>query len=163
MHYSITDVILYICVFLFGVSAIQHYFRKSLIPQVCWVLLAGVLYGVATSNFDLILPQLKITPDIVLYVLLPVLIFDSSRTIPVKTLNQVLFQAGFYATIGVLVTMFLIAIPFSFITGIPFLDAIFLGAIMAATDPVAVGAIFKNFSFPERLKGRTYVNRENQT
>ncbi len=146
-----TTLILFICLFLFGVSAVQHYFRNSIIPEVGWVLIAGIVYGIANANLRINLPVVDVEPDIVLFLLLPVLIFDSARSIPLKVLKQVSFHAGFYATIGVVVTMLMLAFPFSLITKIPIWDAIFFGAIMAATDPVAVAAIFKNFTFPERL------------
>lgn len=58
---------------------------------------------------------------------------------------------GFFAIIDMVITIFLIGIPFGFIFGVPLIDALLFGAILAATDPVAVGAIFKRFPIPHRL------------
>ena len=57
----------------------------------------------------------------------------------------------FFATFGVVGVTLIIGALFAVVAGIPVRDAIFFGAIMAATDPVAVTAIFKNFPFPEKL------------
>ena len=98
----------------------------------------------------------------VFFVLLPILIFDASRKIPVRELRSVIVEVGFLATIGVLATALILGILFASSAKIPMIDAIFFGAIMAATDPVAVSAIFKNFSFPEKLnviiEGESLIN-----
>ena len=151
MNHSITTTVLFICLFLFAVSFIHHYFRNSSIPSVCWVLLAAVGYGFLNHHLHLRLPEVLIEPDIVLFVLLPVLIFDASRKIPIRELKSVIFEVGFLATFGVVGVAFIIGVLFAYFTKIPIIDAIFFGAIMAATDPVAVSAIFKNFTFPEKL------------
>ena len=162
MNHSITTTILFICLFLFAVAFIHHYFRNSIIPSVCWVLLAAVGYGFLNHHFHLQLPEVLIEPDIVLFVLLPILIFDASRKIPIKELKSVIVEVGFFATFGVVGVALLIGVLFAYFTKIPMIDAIFFGAIMAATDPVAVSAIFKNFTFPEKLnvlvEGESLVN-----
>ena len=61
-------------------------------------------------------------------------------------------EISFFATIGVVAVAFLIALPISWIFNIPFIDACLFGAIMSATDPVAVLSIFKRSQLPEKLK-----------
>jgi CPA1 family monovalent cation:H+ antiporter len=51
-----------------------------------------------------------------------------------------------------LVSMFAMALPLSLFPGLRWRDALLFSAIMSATDPVAVGAIFKQFKVPDRLK-----------
>ena len=142
---------MFICLFLLGISFLHHYFKHSALPSVCWILLAGVLYGWTDRQLNLDLPHAYIEPDIVLFILLPVLIFDSARKIPILELESVALETGFLATFGVAAVAFLIGLPLAAVANIPILDAIFFGTIMAATDPVAVSAIFKSFSFPEKL------------
>ena len=151
MEHLILNTTLFICLFLLGISAVLHYSKNSVLPSVCWVLITGIAYGLL-NHFEIPgLPHLHLEPELVFFVLLPILIFDSSRKIPFRELKSVLIEAGFFATLGLVGVALLIGFPFAIITKIPFLDAIFFGTIMAATDPVAVAAIFKNFSFPEKL------------
>ena len=59
---------------------------------------------------------------------------------------------GLYAVVGVLSSTFLIGLPLSYVLDIPILHGLFFGAALAATDPVAVGAIFHRFKMPEKLE-----------
>ena len=145
-------------VFLLGISAIEHYFRNSVIPPICWVLLAGIAYGAATRNPALPLPELQLEPHVVMFVFLPILIFDSSRKLEWPELKSVGVEAGVLASIGVIACMVLIGLPVAWITGMPLLDALLFGAIISATDPIAVSAIFDRFEFPEKL--RTLIEGE---
>ena len=145
-------------VFLLGISAIEHYFRNSVIPSICWVLLAGIAYGAATRNPALPLPKLQLEPHVVMFVFLPILIFDSSRKLEWSELKSVGVEAGVLASIGVIACMVLIGLPVAWITGMPLLDALLFGAIISATDPIAVSAIFDRFEFPEKL--RTLIEGE---
>jgi CPA1 family monovalent cation:H+ antiporter len=58
---------------------------------------------------------------------------------------------GYFAIIGVIITILIIGIGVNIIFHIPLIDALLLGTILAATDPVAVGVIFKKFPIPNRL------------
>ena len=78
MQPSVANGLFYVCFFLLGISAIEHYFKRSIIPPVSRVLLAGVAYSVANNYGKIGLPQLGIQPEIGLYIFLPVLIFYSS-------------------------------------------------------------------------------------
>jgi monovalent cation:H+ antiporter, CPA1 family len=58
---------------------------------------------------------------------------------------------GFFAIIGVIITILIIGAGVTTIFDIPFIDALLFGTILAATDPVAVGVIFKKFPIPRKL------------
>ena len=142
----------YVCIFLLAISAIEHYFRRSIVPAICWVMLGGILYGFVRSAAELPLPALHVEPDLVFYVFLPVLIFDSARKLRLEDLRAVAVPIGFFASAGVVLTTVLIGLPFAWIAKVPILDALLFGAVLSATDPIAVSAIFGKFTFPERLK-----------
>ncbi len=84
-------------------------------------------------------------------VFIPLLIFEAGRKLELGQIKKESVPIGFFAIIGVMATIFLIGIPIGFIFAVPLLDALLFGAILAATDPVAVGAIFKRFTIPHRL------------
>jgi monovalent cation:H+ antiporter, CPA1 family len=153
MEHGLIGGIWFVSLFLMGLCAIEHYFRGSRLPTICWVLLAGVLYGGVRVRFSLeMLPPFYLAPDIILFLLLPVLIFDSSRKLDLVPARIEAIPSIVLATVGILLTMFLLAYPLWAFSGVPWLDVLLFSAIMSATDPVAVSAIFQQFKVPERLK-----------
>lgn len=139
------------CVFLFFVASLRHFSSNSFLPPESWLLLTGVGYGVLQHYYIPALPALELTPELVLWLLLPVLIFASARHISPRALTREALPIFFFAGIGVVLTLFLIGLPVALIMGIPLLHGLFFAAAVAATDPSAVAAIFKRFPIPERL------------
>lgn len=152
MNDPIVTGVLYSCAILLAISAVEHYFRKSIVPALCWVMVAGALYGIIRLSTDLPLPRLSLDPQVVLFIFLPILIFDSARKLRLADLRTEAVPIGFFATAGVILSMFLIGVPFAWLMEVPLLDALLFGAVLSATDPVAVTALFGNFPFPRRLK-----------
>ena len=84
-------------------------------------------------------------------VIIPILIFESGRKLKIGQIKKEAIPIGFFAIIGVILTIIVIGIAVNGVFQIPFIDALLLGAILAATDPVAVGVIFKKFPIPHKL------------
>ena len=82
---------------------------------------------------------------------LPALIFEAAWDCDATVLRAVALQVALLAIPGVFVTaaIFAVAATLSGIVAWP--AALVLGAIVAATDPVAVLAIFRRLGLPERL------------
>jgi CPA1 family monovalent cation:H+ antiporter len=91
------------------------------------------------------------TPEIILYVIIPILIFESGRKLSIKQIKNEAIPIGFFSIIGVIITILIIGIAVTTIFQIPVIDGLLFGTILAATDPVAVGIIFKKFPIPHRL------------
>jgi len=144
--------LVFICLFLIGLCAIAHYFRNSALPYVCWIVLFGVGYGVLHKTLFAGLPDIHLTPDVILYIFLPVLIFDSSRKLDLGLAREMAVPSTLLATLGILVSMFVMAVPIWLFFDLPWTDVLFFCAIMSATDPVAVAVVFKQFPVPEKLK-----------
>lgn len=144
--------LVFVCLFLIALCAITHYFRNSRLPVICWVVLFGVGYGMLQKFALPVFPRVHLSSDVILYIILPVLIFDSSRKLRIKIALKVALPSVLLATFGIILSMFTMALPIWFFTGLPWMDILFFSAIMSATDPVAVSAIFKVFSVPEKLK-----------
>lgn len=93
--------------------------------------------------------------DLVFYVFLPVLVFNAAYHLPARQLTANLGIILFFAVGGMLLTAVLCAaLVFWGIghpTGFPWIAALITGALLAATDPVAVVAQLKNLGAPERL------------
>lgn len=144
--------VLFACLFLIGLCAIEHRFRASRLPYISWIVLFGVGYGILTQTVFSSLPDLQLTPDVILYIFLPLLIFDSSRKLNLRLAKKEVLPAFLLASLGILVSMFVMAVPLYWLIGLPWIDVLFFAAIMSATDPVAVSAVFSQFNVPEKLK-----------
>ena len=83
-------------------------------------------------------------PEIILLVIIPILIFESGRKLKIGQIKKEAIPIGFFAIIGVILTIIIIGIAVKGVFQIPFIDALLLGAILAATDPVSYS---RNFRF----------------
>ncbi len=86
-----------------------------------------------------------------LFVLLPPLIFEASWTIDLGALQRTAARIALLAVPGVVLAAGLTAFGISFAARLPLASAFVLGSIVAATDPVAVIAIFRRLQIPVDL------------
>ena len=150
--YFIIIAIISVCGVLAMLSVIKHYSKRYLIPSDTWVLIAGLLYGIGLKKFGLDnFPRFELHPQVIILVFLPLLIFVSGRLIKPGGLKSEVVPISFFATIGVVITAFLIGAPLAWVLDIPLLQGLLIGAAAGATDPAAVASIFHNFRIPERL------------
>jgi CPA1 family monovalent cation:H+ antiporter len=87
----------------------------------------------------------------VLIVFLPALVFEASWGLDLAAMRAYWRPIAFLAVPGVLITAFSVAFGLSLTHAMPFLEALLLGAIVSATDPIAVSAAFKELSVPVEL------------
>ncbi len=116
------------------------------LPYTVGLVLLGLAIGVVHPGAGV-----AITPDLVLAVLLPGLIFEAAFRIDLADLRPSLVGVLFLAVPGVLIVAFVVAEVLQATTGLGFTSAFIVGAIVAATDPAAVIATFKRLHAPERL------------
>jgi CPA1 family monovalent cation:H+ antiporter len=136
------------------ISAVRRYTRNFIIPGVTILMFLGAIFAAApiigfeVDNFYNFIEGL---PEIILLVIIPILIFESGRKLKIGQIKKEAIPIGFFAIIGVILTIIIIGFAVNGVFQIPFIDALLFGAILAATDPVAVGVIFKKFPIPHRL------------
>jgi monovalent cation:H+ antiporter, CPA1 family len=141
-------------VLLVVISAVHRYMRNIIIPGVAILMFLGAILPVVPNltheveNFYGITERI---PEIILYVIIPILIFESGRKLSIKQIKNEAIPIGFFSIIGVIITILIIGIAVTTIFQIPVIDGLLFGTILAATDPVAVGIIFKKFPIPHRL------------
>ena len=141
-------------VLLVVISAVHRYMRNIIIPGVAILMFLGAILPVVPNLTHDVEDFYGITeriPEIILYVIIPILIFESGRKLSIKQIKSEAIPIGFFAIIGVIITILIIGIAVTTIFQIPFIDGLLFGTILAATDPVAVGIIFKKFPIPRRL------------
>lgn len=105
--------------------------------------IAGDFLG-AAGSFGL-------TSEIVFFIFLPALVFESALAIDVRRLIADIRPILILAILGLLVSTFLVGGAIWAVAAMPFVVCLLLGAILSATDPVAVVAIFKDLGAPKRL------------
>ena len=94
---------------------------------------------------------LKITADVILFLFLPALVFESALSLDLRKLLEDMRSIMFLAVIGVVVSTAIVGASLAAISGMALVICMLLGAIVSATDPVAVIALFKDLNAPKRL------------
>ncbi|MBN1485020.1 MAG: Na+/H+ antiporter [Chloroflexia bacterium] len=111
--------------------------------------LSLVVVGLAISILGPL--EIHITPELILSIFVPPLIFEAAFHLDFRLLRANLFPILMLAVPGVLLAMLLIGGGVALGTGLPLTSALVFGALIAATDPVAVVALFRAMGVPQRL------------
>jgi CPA1 family monovalent cation:H+ antiporter len=120
--------------------------RRLRIPYSVTLVALGLIAG------SLLPPGVvEVTPELVLLVLLPGLVFEAALRLRVEVARRTLGWILLLAAPGVLVSAVIVAIVLQVATGLPFELGMVVGAMVAATDPVAVIATFREIGVPRRL------------
>ncbi len=91
-------------------------------------------------------------PDIILVLLVPPLIFEAAFHIRIEDLSRDIWLILLLAIPGVILTTLMVGGLVSWGTGLAIQVALVFGALIAATDPVAVVALFRSLGAPKRLQ-----------
>ena len=139
---------------LIAASIIAVIAARLRIPYTVALVLGGLLLGsfkVPILERLFAHPPDWLTPDVSLIIFLPPLLFEGSLKIQFGRLRESLAPICLLATVGVLAATFISGFTLHWALGIPLLIALVFGAIVAATDPISVLAIFKDMSVDKRL------------
>lgn len=120
--------------------------RRLGIPYSVALVLAGFVVSLAGPA-----AHLEITPGLILAVLIPGLVFEAAYKINLAELRRTFPTVAVLAVPGVVVTAAVVAEIVSRVTGLDRSLAFLLGAIVCATDPAAVIAIFRQLRAPATL------------
>jgi CPA1 family monovalent cation:H+ antiporter len=118
--------------------------------------IALVVAGAAMSAAQV--PRIALDPEIVIQVFLPILLFEAAISTDLRRLREDMRPVVLLAVPGMLVTVIVAGAILHFGLGLPWLFALLLGSILAATDTIAVVATFRKVKAPARL--RTIVENE---
>ncbi|MBE9534418.1 MAG: Na+/H+ antiporter [Proteobacteria bacterium] len=119
--------------------------------------IALVVVGIVMGALDL-LPQMLLTPELVFHIFLPILLFEAAFNIDILDLQKNARSIAMLALPGVLLATTVTAVVtysgFQLWNGGPDFSwghAFLFGAIVAATDPISVLALFKELGVTRRL------------
>jgi monovalent cation:H+ antiporter, CPA1 family len=116
------------------------------VPYVSALALVGLLAGLVVGR-----GQLQLTHSLILFVLLPGLLFEAAFNLSWGELRGNLVAVVALATLGVVLTTAVVAGVGHAALGLALPVAILLGTMISPTDPVAVVAVFRRLGVPARL------------
>ncbi len=92
-----------------------------------------------------------LTPDIILILFLPALLFESGININVRQLRENFAPILLLAIVGVILATVITGYALHWAIGLALLPALLFGALISATDPISVVALFKDLGVSKRL------------
>lgn len=135
--------------------------KQSKLPYTVLLVAVGILL-VPLSSLPILgdtfafLDEVVLTPELLFYVFLPMLIFESAFNMNMRKMVENAWHISLLSVVGLLFSATLIATGVYFALNalgiaIPFVIALLFGAVISATDPVAVLSLFKEYNAPKRL------------
>ncbi len=135
-----------------SIALLTKYLR---IPYTVALVLGGLLLSLLRLPFlSPLQPDQRphwLTPDVILILFLPALVFEGSVKIDVRDLLRDSAPLLILANVGVLLATVVTGSLIHWMIGVPLLIALLFGAIISATDPISVLAIFKDLRMNKRL------------
>ena len=121
--------------------------RRLKLPYTVGLVVAGM--GLALGHLPI---RADLTHDFVFDVILPPLLFEAAINIHWKELRQDALPVLTLAVVGTALAAVVVTAGMVFILGWPVSSALLFGVLIAATDPVAVIAMFKDTGVGGRLR-----------
>lgn len=135
---------------LLGLAAFVAIVARPLrLPYTVALVVAGLVVGILAGAAGV--PALDFSPDIVLLVLLPGLVFEAAYRLRLAELRRWFGGLALLAIPGVLISAGIVAVVLNVGTGLRLDLAFIVGAMVSATDPAAVVATFKRLRVPPAL------------
>lgn len=132
-------------VLLLIVFAIAVIVQRVRLPYTIALVLAGLL------DFQTGFRHITLTPDLILVVFLPLLLFEGAYNVSAQRLRDNLLPIALLAGPGVLLGMLITGAVVHLLLGIAWGPALLFGALISSTDPIAVVSLFRELGAPKRL------------
>ena len=149
----LSEMLFLIILVLFLAMVIASVCRFISIPYTVLLVILGLILNVSQSflPFESLSSYFHLTHELVLFVFLPTLIFEAALSLDARALLKNLLPILVLAIPGLCISMLLVGLGLWVSLEINLLIAILFGALISATDPVAVVALFKELGVPRRL------------
>lgn len=141
-----------------GISSLAVFWAKKVhLPHTVFLVLTGVGLGIIAEieHFNF-LKEFTLTPELLFFLLLPTLIFESAYNISIRRMVEDTVPILLLSVVGLLISTAAIGIAlwyFANLIGlaIPLILTLIFGALISITDTAAVLALFKEYGAPRRL------------
>lgn len=143
-------------------GSVNYFFLK--LPQPIGILIVALLASVAAMVIDMLVPGLQIADtlrgmigeidfsDALLEGMLGLLLFAGALHVKIEDLRSEALPVLLMATMGVALSVAVVGVGFSWLTGMPLLVALVFGAIVSPTDPVAVLGVLREANLRRSLE-----------
>lgn len=127
------------------------------IPYTVLLVAVGLLLvPVAKLHLFSFLNDFQLSPELLFYIFLPVLIFESAYNIRVRNVQENIYSISLLSVVSLLISTAFVTLGLHLIFSLlgihlPPMVLLLFGALISATDPVAVLALFKEYGAPHRL------------
>jgi CPA1 family monovalent cation:H+ antiporter len=121
--------------------------RWAKLPYTLGLVVVGLMIGI----FHL-LPGVVLTPDIVLFIFLPALLFEGAWNLEQRELLRNWLPIALLAGPGLGISVVIVGLILHLTVGLSWSVAFLLGAIISPTDPVAVIALLRRLGIATRLR-----------
>ncbi|MBD1872994.1 sodium:proton antiporter [Nodosilinea sp. FACHB-131] len=129
-----------------GVATLSRVFSVLRnIPYTLLLLLVGL--GLAVLDVRLI----NLSPQLILFIFLPPLLFEAAWNLNWKSLKQYAVPVVLYAIVGVVICVASLVWGLQTFAGASLATALLVGASLSATDPVSVVALFRELGVDKKL------------
>jgi len=119
--------------------------RRLPVPYTVALVVAGLLITIGRPV------AIDLTPELILALFVPPLVFEAAFHLEFARLRATLLPILLLAIPGVLLTTAIVGGIVAWGVGIPLASALVFGALISATDPVAVVALFRALGAPKPL------------
>ena len=127
-------------------SGVAMLAKRVRVPYTLMLVIVGLV--ISPMHF---LPVVHISPELILLIFLPALLFEAAWNLKIQRLRENLLPILTMATAGVGVAVGVIGLILHYGIGLAWPSALLFGAMISATDPVSVLALFKKLGLPPRL------------
>ena len=142
------DIILTRTVSLLGVAILVAIIARRLrLPYTVGLVITGI--GLAVARLE---TGAMLTHDFIFEVVLPPLLFEAALSIPWRELRRDLLAVLTLSTLGVVISALVVTAGMMHFLGWPAAPALVFSVLIAATDPIAVIAMFKDTGIKGRLR-----------
>jgi CPA1 family monovalent cation:H+ antiporter len=124
------------------------------LPHSIFLVALGVLSGMLLRGVhdEHTLNLIKIFPEVVVVILLPILIFDAAYDMEISEFRTDFGQIMGLATVGLGISTFIIGYLIHYFLKFDLFPSLTFGALISATDPISIVALFREIGIPKRLQ-----------
>lgn len=132
------------------VAAVAIAVKWVRLPYTIALVVAGLGVGLLRAQHFIDL-DVSLTPELVFTIFLPVLLFEAAFHLHFHQLKENAKTISLFAVVGVLLSSLGVGYALHLGLGMPLPSALVFGALISATDPISVLALFKQLKAPPRL------------
>ncbi len=146
--------VVFVLVVLLGIAMlVTGLFRKLPVPFTVVLVVIGIVLGELSHSWKPLEPlqHFSLSPEVMLFIFLPALIFESGFALDARQMTKDLPPILILAIPAMLMSTFLVGLGVWWVLDVKLIVALVFGALISATDPVAVVALFKELGAPNRL------------